>query len=478
MNRLALLLLIVALCFSCTKNHPPVISELKCNPETGDAGSLFTLTATAADEDEDNLIYTWSAEEGSFPNVTNTREIRWQSPFSGVAKTYTLSVTVSDGKNSVSQNIRILLAATELGSLEGHTYYTNFTIPVPEATVTAGDYKTTTNEAGYFRIDSLPAGKCTLSVTEQDFSNSTMTIEIPANGVRVVKTEITSVNHTTKLSGIITDDTDNPLEYARIVVLNPDGSESHLNSTTNTAGYYSLLYIPHGQRTLVVNRVAKDSFAYVELSEKIDFQEIETQLNLRLEKTLICGEFTDPRDNHVYHYRLIGNLTWMTENLAYLPRVSPPNKGSEEESFFYVYDYSGNNTEEAMATDNYRTYGVLYNWPAAMSTCPKGWHLPAKTEWNELINPYTSQMAGLHLKSQSGWYNHGDGDNKSKFSALPAGLVYLTDSTFSGITRRTSFWTSFLVSPTANSLSWDENVVFTYWSHANNAYSVRCVKDY
>jgi len=305
-----------------------------------------------------------------------------------------------------------------------------------------------------------------------------MTIEIPAYGVRVVSAEITSVNHTTKLSGIITDDENKPLEYARIVVLNPDGSESRLNSTTNAAGYYSLLYIPHGQRTLVVNRVANDSYAYVELSEKIDFQEIQTQLNLKLEKTPISGEFTDPRDNHVYHYRMIGNLTWMTENLAYLPRVSPPNKGSEEESFFYVYDYRGTNADEARATENYRMYGVLYNWPAAMSTCPKGWHLPAKSEWDELINPYTSQLAGLHLKSQSGWFNRGDGDNKSKFSALPAGWLYFTDSTFMDKTRNTGFWTSYLIKITAKSLSWDADVVFNCWTYAHDAYSVRCVKDY
>ena len=40
------------------------------------------------------------------------------------------------------------------------------------------------------------------------------------------------------------------------------------------------------------------------------------------------------------------------------------------------------------ATSNHETYGVLYNWPAVMSSnvCPSGWHIPTVEDWTELTD--------------------------------------------------------------------------------------------
>ena len=89
----------------------------------------------------------------------------------------------------------------------------------------------------------------------------------------------------------------------------------------------------------------------------------------------------------------------MAENLAYLPEVRPPKDYSPDNDLKYVYDYIDYNTDEAKASFNYSTYGVLYNWTAAMGDatgsvvdpsgvqgiCPDGWHLPSDDEWFELI---------------------------------------------------------------------------------------------
>jgi uncharacterized protein (TIGR02145 family) len=91
----------------------------------------------------------------------------------------------------------------------------------------------------------------------------------------------------------------------------------------------------------------------------------------------------------------IGDQIWMAKNLAWLPSVSPFERGSYTGMFFYVNGYAGNDIDEARETDNYKTYGVLYNWPAAMNgespssqvpsgvqgICPDGWHLPSDGEW-------------------------------------------------------------------------------------------------
>lgn len=94
-----------------------------------------------------------------------------------------------------------------------------------------------------------------------------------------------------------------------------------------------------------------------------------------------AGTFTDPRDNNKYPYKTIGTQVWMTKNLAWLPSVSPPAMGSDTASCYYVHGYGGTQVSAAKQQDNYKTYGVLYNAPAARNACPKGWHISTDEEW-------------------------------------------------------------------------------------------------
>ncbi len=107
---------------------------------------------------------------------------------------------------------------------------------------------------------------------------------------------------------------------------------------------------------------------------------------------------TDARDGNTYRTVVIGDQCWMAENLRYLPAVSPITRralwkpwqrvqnNSRTQPYYYVYDYHGRRVNAAKATANYRHYGVLYNWPAALAACPAGWHLPTDEEWTQLVN--------------------------------------------------------------------------------------------
>lgn len=150
------------------------------------------------------------------------------------------------------------------------------------------------------------------------------------------------------------------------------------------------------------------------------------------------GTFIDSRDGNEYNWVQIGDQVWMAENLAYLPRVNMVADGSEDAagSYYYVYGYDGTNVADAKATDNYATYGVLYNWTAAMDgeassttnpsgiqgVCPAGWHLPSYAEWTELTDYLGETVAGGKLKETgtTHWNSPNTGaTNETGFTALP-----------------------------------------------------------
>jgi uncharacterized protein (TIGR02145 family)/uncharacterized repeat protein (TIGR02543 family) len=99
---------------------------------------------------------------------------------------------------------------------------------------------------------------------------------------------------------------------------------------------------------------------------------------------------TDSRDGKVYQTVAIGNQIWMAENLAYLPEIQNNDdfttKGNNSEPAYGVYGfdgYKGCDVATAKANENYKNYGVLYNWYVIDQTnvCPSGWHVPSDTEF-------------------------------------------------------------------------------------------------
>src|SRR5574344_1416783 len=153
------------------------------------------------------------------------------------------------------------------------------------------------------------------------------------------------------------------------------------------------------------------------------------------------GTFTDSRDGNEYNWAQIGNQVWMAENLAYLPSVNMVADGSEDAagSYYYVYGYDGTNVADAKATDNYATYGVLYNWTAAMDgeassttnpsgiqgVCPTGWHLPSDAEWTVLTDYLGGESVAGGKLNETGtthWNSPNTGaTNETGFTALPGG---------------------------------------------------------
>lgn len=74
--------------------------------------------------------------------------------------------------------------------------------------------------------------------------------------------------------------------------------------------------------------------------------------------------------------------------------------------------------------ENGKIYGKLYNWYAIndpRGLAPQDWNIPASTNWMTLVkNLLGVDVAGLKLKSRTGWKSKNGTDNIG-FSALPGG---------------------------------------------------------
>src|SRR5690554_1849796 len=197
------------------------------------------------------------------------------------------------------------------------------------------------------------------------------------------------------------------------------------------------------------------------------------------------GTFIDSRDGNEYNWVQIGDQVWMAENLAYLPSVNMVADGSEDAagSYYYVYGYDGTNVADAKATDNYATYGVLYNWTAAMNACPAGWHLPSDAEWTELTDYLGgTSVAGGKLKETgtTHWASPNTGaTNETGFTALPGGGRVYTGTFFD--VGYFGFWWSATEDDTNNAwyryMYYNISNVGRYGDIRELGFSVRCLRD-
>lgn len=188
----------------------------------------------------------------------------------------------------------------------------------------------------------------------------------------------------------------------------------------------------------------------IELTVKGDQGAMATsEVNVTLKKTEPTpepeeGKMIDPRDNHEYKIVTIGEQIWMAENLAYLPSVSKPEDAatSDGDPLYFVFNYDGKDVNAAKATKEYKTYGVLYNWYAAMNQknatggnadaipsgiqgiCPNGWHLPSKAEWKKLESFVADELAPVegNVWTDDEGNKYSDKDCKNVWSALTGKL--------------------------------------------------------
>lgn len=90
----------------CAENQLPVIDSLSLSA-TGEInpGTVCLAVCVASDPDEDELTYTWSADDGSFSGEGDS--VSWTAP--DEAGDYTVTVEVSDGKEGGVDSAQLII---------------------------------------------------------------------------------------------------------------------------------------------------------------------------------------------------------------------------------------------------------------------------------------------------------------------------------------------------------------------------------
>ena len=171
------------------------------------------------------------------------------------------------------------------------------------------------------------------------------------------------------------------------------------------------------------------------------------------------GFMVDSRDNRTYKTVIIGNQTWMAENLNYYHKYAS-----------YCYDNDANNCS---------IYGRLYSAHISNfdSICPNGWHIPDTTEWRVLFDAVGGQSIAAKVLKSLNW-NSGNGTDIYGFAALPAGYtsnfghdIYEGEAAF--------FWSSPDNTSYRRGISMYNNRDDAVWASGSaiEHRSVRCIKN-
>ena len=201
--------------------------------------------------------------------------------------------------------------------------------------------------------------------------------------------------------------------------------------------------------------------------------------------TIVYGTVKDADSNSYKTVKILTQI-WMAENLkttkyndgTKIPQINSQVKWAALTSAAYcTYDTTKN-------ADTIKAFGYLYNSYTVLTNklCPKGWHVPFEADWLDLAkNLGGATIAGAKLENNQSkyWVNNTIANNKSAFSAEPAGNRN-SIGVFENEGTSTSYW-SFNEFNTLNSytrnLTNNTSAITQNIEKKTSGFSIRCLND-
>ena len=201
-------------------------------------------------------------------------------------------------------------------------------------------------------------------------------------------------------------------------------------------------------------------------------------------------------NGNVYHTVIIGNQTWLIENLRTTKFHNGVNISNVTDNYSWITAISGAWCDYNNNVDNGNKYGHLYNWYAVTDLrklAPAGWHVATNEDLKTLSyyvfsNPGFSGTQNKALAATTDWASDtAEGvignnlyiNNSTGFDALPGGYRDWITGSYFNIGVAGHWWmvaTGTAVNPIFWSLYYNNTTPGSTCKNLNG-FSVRCVRD-
>ncbi len=290
-------ILLLGSCQKYPANHPPVIEAIVLEPGRNfTPGSDIQVTVDVEDSDQDELQFLWESDGGVL-STPDQRSTNWELDKGAEPSSYeSISVTVSDGKSMVSGIHTIQVSEGLL--MTGIATYSGTSIPVPGVEINIGKFTTVTDKNGRYLVEHLKEGNALIKAIKQGFDLFEAEVYVD-NPKSVFHISMTSPIHAGRVSGIVKTIDDVIYEGLKVVLLNPDESESELYGYTNGEGEFLMENVPVGLRNLMIMSESNEShFLNDSMIYEIDMDNSGISYNARIKirRTILSDVYLSESD--------------------------------------------------------------------------------------------------------------------------------------------------------------------------------------
>ena len=386
------------------------------------------------------------------------------------------------GQNTTFGNqITFTTLESPKGSLSGFAYYSGTTIPTSGVTVSVGHDSSTTTTTGWFEITNINVGTYELVAAKHGYDNYVQNVTI-SEGENTADLSMSSTQFTHQLSGKILSASDNnPVEGASVVVLNPDGSDSELHSTTSSTGFYQIPNVPRGAVTVVARHISHEEYEIDIFMSHFDYQ-LDVNLigrptNGRDTETIVV-DVTNPETGHTWMDRNLGATRAATSSNDYqaygdLYQWGRRSDGHEKRNSPTTSTMSG--SDQPAHGRFIVPYNIPWDWRSPQNDhlwqgeeginnpCPFGYRVPTEAEWNAERLSWSS--------------NNAAGAIDSPLKLVMAGGRSSTDGSLLYVGTYGGYWSSTDSGNYARSFRFGSSSADVFTGHRSFGRSVRCIKD-
>jgi hypothetical protein len=363
-------------------------------------GSDIGVSAIVTDRDGDPLEFYWSSNGGTLkePDQPSTT---WELSTRAEPLSYeSITLTVTDGKGAVTRSKTIQVSEGLL--IEGFTYFSGTSIPVPGVEITIGKFSTISDEMGYYHISNLKEGNTLVTATKNGFEpyEAMVFVDNPKSTYQIM---MSSPTESKPISGQVKTVDNLVFEGLKVSLLNPDWSESKLFGFTDPSGRFEIDAVPLGIRYLMVasesdkSHFLNDSLIY---QIKLDGAGDQFDTRIKIKRSVLSDQFMSEEGSWEYQgslsegfYQIKKGEQMVTKEFIRLP-------ADAEKAMLYLNSYVIGGCDLVGNLPSHRAWimNVEGEYMGGLSWGGEGNNYQAELEWYPSESPNFMDIYGKEVK--------------------------------------------------------------------------------